>query len=68
MRLFVSRYLSVTTLVHAHTLLHHSFIVHSSERVENEVVEQVCFADEVLLSKTDLVDETKLTEIEAGLW
>jgi len=38
-----------------------------SEGVENEAVEQVCFADKVLLNKTDLFDEAKLTEIEAGL-
>jgi len=55
-------------LVHAHPLLQHSFLVHSSEQVENEAVEQVCFAGKVLLNETDLVDKAKLTEIEAGLW
>ena len=58
----------MATLVHAHLLLHHSFLVHSSEGVENEAVEQVYCADKVLLSQTDLVDEAKLTEIEAGMW
>jgi len=34
------------------------------EGVENEAVEQVCFADKVLLNKTDLADEEKLAKIE----
>mmetsp|Transcript_30266 Transcript_30266/g.52408 ORF Transcript_30266/g.52408 Transcript_30266/m.52408 type:complete len:396 (+) Transcript_30266:20-1207(+) len=37
------------------------------EGVENESVEQVCFADKILLNKTDLVDEARLTKIEAEL-
>jgi len=37
------------------------------EGVENESVEQVCFADKILLNKTDLSDEAKLTKIEAEL-
>lgn len=35
-----------------------------SDGVENEAVEQVCFADRVLLNKTDLVDEKTLVTIE----
>merc|ERR1712232_1482740 len=34
------------------------------EGVENEAVEQVAFADRILLNKCDLVDEAKLTEVE----
>ena len=37
------------------------------EGVENESEEQVCFADKVLLNKTDLADEAKLTKIEGEL-
>jgi G3E family GTPase len=36
----------------------------NSEGVENESVEQLCFADRVLLNKTDLVDGKTLTQIE----
>ncbi|KAL7523706.1 hypothetical protein ACHAXR_000298, partial [Thalassiosira sp. AJA248-18] len=41
--------------------------VYCSEGVENEYVEQVCFADKILLNKIDLSDEAKLTKIEAEL-
>merc|ERR1719174_934148 len=37
------------------------------EGVENEAVEQVCFADKILLNKTDLADEETLKKIEAEL-
>lgn len=37
------------------------------EGVENEAVEQVAFADRILLNKTDLVSDDKLVEIEARL-
>jgi|Transcript_19690 G3E family GTPase len=37
------------------------------EGVENESVEQVAFADKILLNKIDLVDEIKLSEIEKKL-
>jgi len=37
------------------------------EGVENESVEQICFADKVLLNKTDLADEAQLTKIEAEI-
>lgn len=38
------------------------------EGVENESVEQVCFADKILLNKIDVVkDEEKLSEIEAKI-
>merc|ERR1719230_1161968 len=35
------------------------------EGVENEAVEQVAFADRLILNKTDLVDEATLAEVEA---
>merc|ERR1712084_202165 len=34
------------------------------EGVENEAVEQIAFADRILLNKCDLVDEATLTEVE----
>jgi G3E family GTPase len=37
------------------------------EGVENEAVEQVAFADRILLNKTDLVSDDKLVEIEERL-
>jgi G3E family GTPase len=37
------------------------------EGVENESVEQVAFADRILLNKCDLVDEQKLIEVEKAL-
>jgi G3E family GTPase len=37
------------------------------EGVENEAVEQVAFADRILLNKTDLVEETELAPIEERL-
>lgn len=37
------------------------------EGVENEAVEQVCFADKILLNKTDLADEAQLTNIKKEL-
>jgi len=33
--------------------------------VENESVEQIAFADRIILNKTDLVDDVKLGEVEA---
>lgn len=35
------------------------------EGVENESVEQIAFADRIILNKTDLVDDVKLGEVEA---
>eukprot|EP01046_Picozoa_sp_COSAG06_P034310 COSAG06_NODE_3585_length_5149_cov_2.336436_6_plen_218_part_00 len=37
------------------------------EGVENEAVEQVAFADRILLNKTDLVEESELAAIEGRL-
>lgn len=35
--------------------------------VENESVEQIAFADRIILNKTDLVDEEQLKEVEAAV-
>jgi len=37
------------------------------EGVENEAIEQVAFADRILLNKTDLVDQGTLAEVEAEI-
>ena len=57
---------SVITVVDAKEILDR-LAEEKPEGVENESVEQVCFADKILLNKTDLSDEAKLTKIEAGL-
>jgi len=54
---------SVITVVDAKVILERLAEV-KPEGVENEAVEQVCFADKVLLNKTDLADEATLTKIE----
>ena len=35
--------------------------------MENESVEQICFADKILLNKIDLADEAKLNKIEGEI-
>jgi G3E family GTPase len=37
------------------------------EGVENEAVEQLAFADRVILNKIDLVDEAELANVEARI-
>eukprot|EP00438_Fugacium_kawagutii_P033948 Skav211154 [mRNA] locus=scaffold413:383320:400430:+ [translate_table: standard] len=37
------------------------------EGVENESVEQIAFADRIILNKTDLVDDVTLVEVEAAV-
>eukprot|EP00984_Skeletonema_dohrnii_P001452 scaffold463_cov107-Skeletonema_dohrnii-CCMP3373.AAC.2 len=54
---------SVITVVDAKVILDR-LAEEKPEGVENEAVEQVCFADKILLNKTDLADETKLKKIE----
>jgi len=54
---------SVITVVDAKVILDR-LAEEKPEGVENESVEQVCFADKILLNKTDLADETKLKKIE----
>jgi G3E family GTPase len=57
---------SVITVVDAHTVLER-LREKKPEGVENESVEQVVFADKVILNKIDLSEEMKLVEIEKEL-
>ena len=57
---------SVITVVDAKVILDR-FAEEKPEGVENESVEQVCFADKILLNKTDLADEAKLKNIEGEI-
>mmetsp|Transcript_21373 Transcript_21373/g.40223 ORF Transcript_21373/g.40223 Transcript_21373/m.40223 type:complete len:251 (-) Transcript_21373:129-881(-) len=53
----------IVTLVDAkHLLLH--LDEEKPEGVENEAVEQLAFADRIILNKCDLVDEAELVEVE----
>ena len=56
----------IVTLVDAKHIEQHLDEV-KAEGVENEAVEQVAFADRLLLNKTDLVTEEDLTRIETRL-
>jgi len=63
---FVQRKLSldgILTVVDAKHLIMH-LDEEKPEGVENEAVEQVAFADRILLNKCDLVDEEALVEVE----
>ncbi|KAL7536002.1 hypothetical protein ACHAXR_006856 [Thalassiosira sp. AJA248-18] len=57
---------SVITVVDAKVILDR-LADEKPEGVENEAVEQVCFADKILLNKTDLADKPRLAQIEAKL-
>ena len=57
---------SVITVVDAKVILDR-LAEEKPEGVENESVEQICFADKVLLNKTDLATEEKLAKIEAEI-
>merc|ERR1712038_1471956 len=57
---------SVITVIDAKVILDR-LAEEKPEGVENESVEQICFADKVLLNKTDLADEAKLKKIEEKL-
>mmetsp|Transcript_10652 Transcript_10652/g.15033 ORF Transcript_10652/g.15033 Transcript_10652/m.15033 type:complete len:391 (+) Transcript_10652:327-1499(+) len=57
---------SVITVVDAKYILDR-LAEEKPEGVENESVEQVCFADKILLNKIDLADEKKLNQIEIEL-
>jgi G3E family GTPase len=56
----------IITVVDAKHVLEH-LREEKPEGVENECVEQVAFADRVLLNKCDLVDEATKTEVEQAL-
>jgi G3E family GTPase len=53
----------ILTLVDAKHVIEH-LEDEKPEGVENEAVEQIAFADRILLNKTDLVDEATLLEVE----
>ncbi|MFF8228046.1 CobW family GTP-binding protein [Streptomyces caelestis] len=55
---------AIITLVDAAHVLQHLDEV-KPEGVENEAVEQIAFADRIVLNKTDLADEATLAEVEA---
>jgi G3E family GTPase len=55
---------AIVTLVDAAHVLQHLDEV-KPEGVENEAVEQIAFADRIVLNKTDLVDEDTITEVES---
>lgn len=54
---------AIITVVDAHHIIQH-LDEEKPEGAENEAVEQIVFADRVLLNKTDLVDEPTLVEVE----
>merc|ERR1740123_1693195 len=63
---FVQQHLKldgILTLVDAKHVIQH-LDEEKPEGVENEAVEQVAFADRILLNKCDLVDEAELAEVE----
>ena len=55
----------IITVVDAKHILEH-LNEEKPEGVENESVEQVAFADRIILNKTDLVSETELEEVSRG--
>ncbi|MGV9564118.1 CobW family GTP-binding protein [Streptomyces sp. NPDC003480] len=55
---------TIVTLVDAAHVLQHLDEV-KPEGVENEAVEQIAFADRIVLNKTDLADEKTIAEVEA---
>ncbi|GKQ40740.1 GTP-binding protein [Streptomyces sp. A012304] len=55
---------AIITLVDAAHVLQHLDEV-KPEGVENEAVEQIAFADRIVLNKTDLADEATIAEVEA---
>ncbi|GGZ01382.1 CobW family GTP-binding protein [Streptomyces poonensis] len=57
---------AIVTLVDAAHVMQH-LDEEKPEGVENEAVEQIAFADRVVLNKTDLADESTLTEVEARI-
>ncbi|HAN70146.1 MAG TPA: cobalamin biosynthesis protein CobW, partial [Actinobacteria bacterium] len=57
---------AIITLVDAHHALAHLDEV-KPEGVENESVEQVAFADRIVLNKVDLADESQLAEVESRI-
>lgn len=56
----------IITVVDAKHIMEH-LQEEKPEGVENESVEQIAFADRIILNKTDLVDEEKLKEVEGAV-
>lgn len=56
----------IITVVDAKHIIQH-LQEEKPEGVENESVEQIAFADRIILNKTDLVDEEQLKEVEASV-
>ena len=61
-----SRLDGIVTLVDAKHIIQH-LDEEKPEGAENEAVEQLVFADKVLLNKVDLVEEAYLTEVETRI-
>eukprot|EP01048_Picozoa_sp_COSAG05_P015144 COSAG05_NODE_1792_length_4082_cov_3.402963_6_plen_146_part_00 len=57
---------AIVTVVDAKHIVQH-LTEEKPEGAENEAVEQVVFADRLLLNKCDLVDEAYLTEVETQI-
>jgi G3E family GTPase len=57
---------AIVTLVDAAHVLQHLNEV-KPDGVENEAVEQIAFADRIVLNKTDLVDEATIAEVTARI-
>jgi G3E family GTPase len=57
---------AIVTLVDAAHVLQHLDEV-KPEGVENEAVEQIAFADRIVLNKTDLVDDATITEVTSRI-
>lgn len=57
---------SIITVVDAKHILEH-LREEKPEGVENESVEQIAFADRILLNKCDLVDDDKLKEVREAI-
>jgi G3E family GTPase len=57
---------AIVTLVDAAHVLRHLDEV-KPDGVENEAVEQIAFADRIVLNKTDLVDEATIAEVTARI-
>ena len=56
----------IITVVDAKHIMEH-LQEEKPEGVENESVEQIAFADRIILNKTDLVNEEKLKEVEGAV-
>lgn len=58
---------AVVTVVDAKHVLQHLEDKEKPEGCENEAVEQIVFADRLILNKTDLVDEIQIAKVESRI-